>query len=154
MVIAADIREQLSCYKPGALGNYATAMAIVSKLHTDDIISKAMDVKKEINKRISDNHSKMLILACYLEMIPELIDAVTIATIGNYTSYAGEFVGSKMFGYKNRTGYCVSNLGKVDNPNILEGMFIPPSSPANKLIDGVLTVNGKMKICRARSLKM
>lgn len=153
VVIAADIRNQLTCYTDGALGNYATAMGIVSKKKTNDLMQKAVEVKRRVKKRMSSNHNLMQVLACYFEMIPELIDAVAISTLGEYESKAGRFVGTSMFGYKERKGYCITNLGKVDSSSMLEAMFIPPASPANRVTEGILTVNGTMKICRASAHK-
>ncbi len=149
VVIAADIRKQLACYCEGALGNYATAMGIVSNVKSTDSMVRARDVAKKIRAHRADPKKLMLILACYLHMIPELLDAVPIATLGTYESKAGKFVGSVMFGYEKRDGYSITNLGNVENPNLLEAMFIPPVSPASKKIMGVLSVNGRMKKCSA-----
>ena len=91
----------------------------------------------------------MLVLACYLRMTPELIDAVAIATLGNYKSKAGLFVGSKMFGYLNRCGYSITNLGKYESESITDAVFIPPASPANRKTVGVVTVNGILHTCTA-----
>ncbi len=110
-----------------------------------------------------------LVLACYLEMEPCLIDAAPASAIGYFNSSAGSFVGSKMFGYhnliceKNSNGeiegncdkynnsdkgsYSVSNLGRFESGYMKEAVFIPPFSPANKEIWGVVTVNGVMNIC-------
>lgn len=52
-----------------------------------------------------------------------------------------------MFGYGSQDGYSITNLGKIQSDIISEAVFIPPASPANKKIWGVLTVNGCMKIC-------
>ena len=49
-------------------------------------------------------------------MLPELIDAVAISTLGDFESKAGTFV----------------NLGKIQSNMIAEAVFIPPASPANK----------------------
>ncbi len=154
VVIAADIRSELACYQKGALGNYATAMGIVSKAKTDDVMAKAKDVAAQIKAYRAKPQKLMLILACYLRMIPELIDAVPIATLGNYESKAGKFVGSAMFGYEKRDGYSVTNLGNIQNSNMLEAMFIPPVSPSNRKITGVVSVNGRMKKCSAVCGKM
>lgn len=91
----------------------------------------------------------MMILACYLYMEPELIDAAAISAIGRFNSSAGKFIGSAILGYKKRNGYSVTNLGNVDNPNIVEAMFIPPASPANVKTMGVLSVNHRLKKCTA-----
>lgn len=149
VIIAADIRKQLKCYHQGALGNYATAMGIVCKKHSDDIMCQAKSVSRIIKKHLSNTQKSMLVLACYFRMIPELIDAVAISTLGDFQSHAGRFVGSKMFGYEKRDGYSITNLGNIRNDNVIEGMFIPPASPANKKTMGVLSVNGYMKKCTA-----
>ena len=86
-------------------------------------------------------------LACYLRMRPELIDAVAISTLGDFDSAAGTFVGTNMFGYAQRKGKCVTNLGRVQSDVISDAVFIPPASPANEKTWGVLTVNGRMNIC-------
>lgn len=91
----------------------------------------------------------MMILACYLYMEPELIDAAAISAMGRFNSSAGEFIGSAILGYKKRNGYSVTNLGNVDNPNIVEAIFIPPASPANVKTMGVLSVNHCLKKCTA-----
>ena len=84
-------------------------------------------------------------------MDPELLDAVAISTLGGFTSNAGKFVGSKMFGYEAHEGYCITNLGRVKSDIISEAAFIPPASPANKKAWGVLTVNDRMRICVVES---
>lgn len=149
VVIAADIRKQLNCYHQGALGNYATAMGIICKTHSNDIMCQAKAVSKQIKKHLSNPQKSMLVLVCYFRMIPELIDAVAISTLGDFQSKAGKFVGTKMFGYETRNGYSITNLGNIRNSDIIEAMFIPPASPANKKTIGVLSVNGYMKKCTA-----
>ncbi|MGO1042627.1 hypothetical protein ACTPEO_07820 [Clostridioides difficile] len=67
--------------------------------------------------------------------------------LGNFQSKSGKFLGTVIFGYEKRNGYSVTNLGNVNNLNIVEAMFIPPASPANKKTMGVLSVNGLMKKC-------
>ena len=89
----------------------------------------------------------MLVLACYIHMLPELTDAVAISTLGDFESKAGKFVGRNMFGYGSQNGYSITNLGKIQSNIIAEAVFIPPASPANKKTWGVLTVNNHMKIC-------
>lgn len=80
-------------------------------------------------------------------MKPELIDAVAISTLGDFNSKAGLFVGSKMFGYKERNGYSITNLGKFDSDTMSEAIFIPPASPANTVTMGVVTLNNIMNSC-------
>lgn len=147
IVIAADIRKYLNCYQEGALGNYATAVRIVSNSKSDNVIERAKDVSKQIKRHLNDNHKMMMVLSCYLRMSPKLIDAIAISTIGNFQSKSGKFLGTVIFGYEKRNGYSVTNLGNVNNLNIVEAMFIPPASPANKKTMGVLSVNGLMKKC-------
>ena len=96
---------------------------------------------------MSAPQKEMLVLACYIHMQPELIDAVAISTLGEFGSKAGAFVGRNMFGYGSQNGYSITNLGKIKSNIIEEAIFIPPASPANKTTWGVLTVNSRMKVC-------
>lgn len=50
IIIAADIRNMLSKYRKGALGNYSTAMGIHCKSKTTDIVEKAKEVHKLVQK--------------------------------------------------------------------------------------------------------
>lgn len=147
VVIAADIRKYLSFYQENALGNYATAFGVVCKGKSEHFMEKAREVSSQIKKILKNPKKLMLVLACYFRMNPELIDAVAISTLGSFQSKAGNFAGSMMFGYKNRNGYSITNLGSVTNKNVKEAVLIPPASPANKKTMGVLTVNGCMKKC-------
>lgn len=147
VVIAADIRNQIRCYRPGAMGNYSTAFSVVINKKEGDIVSLAKKVSEKVLDIMSHPRKEMLVLACYLRMQPELIDAVAISTLGEFKSKAGEFVGKNMFGYGSQNGYSITNLGKMQSDVIAEAAFIPPASPANKKTLGVLTVNGYMKIC-------
>ena len=149
VVAAVDIRRHLSRYKVGALGNYASATAIEVSNKSEDIWNIARSVSERLKKNISNPGKLMMILACYLYMEPELIDAAAISAIGRFNSSAGKFIGSAILGYKKRNGYSVTNLGNVDNPNIVEAMFIPPASPANVKTMGVLSVNHRLKKCTA-----
>ena len=147
VVIASDIRNKIRNYKEGALGNYATAFGVVVKKKNSEIMELAKTVDHEVRSIISEPDREMLVLSCYFNMDPELLDAVAISTLGRFESKAGRFVGSKMFGYEKRDGYCITNLGRVESNPILEGVFIPPASPANRMAWGVLTINKKMRIC-------
>lgn len=149
VVIAVDIRKYLSRYKRGALGNYASATAIEVHGKSMDILEIAKSVSKMVKNHIDNTKKLMMILSCYLYMKPELIDAAAISTMGDFESAAGKFVGSLILGYKSRNGYGVTNLGNVNNPNIVEAMFIPPASPANVKTMGVLSVNHHLKKCTA-----
>jgi len=147
IVIAQDIRSKLKCWNPGALGNYSTAMSIVCKPRSNDIMREAKRVRLAVKKRTGNPRSAMTVLSGYALMNPGLIDAVAISTLGKWPSKAGAFVGSKMFGYRQRNGYCITNLGAFEEAAIDNAMFIPPASPAMKKTLGILTLNGKMVVC-------
>ena len=150
VVIASDIRNKIKNYKKGALGNYATAFGVVVK-KSSDIMELAKAVDHEVRSIISKPYREMLVLSCYFNMEPELLDAIAISTLGNFGSKAAGFVGSKMFGYEKRDGHCITNLGRVESTVINEAVFIPPASPANSKAWGVLTINKKMRICSIHS---
>ena len=147
VVIASDIRDKIKSYKKGALGNYATAFGVVVRKRSSEIMELAKAVGHEVRSIISKPDREMLVLSCYFNMDPELLDAVAISTLGSFESGAGRFVGSKMFGYEKRDGHCITNLGRIESSVIREGVFIPPASPANRKAWGVLTINRKMRIC-------
>lgn len=151
IIIAADIRNVLACYKASALGNYSTAMGITCKTKTTDIVQKAKEVHKLVQKSMKKNKALMLVLACYLEINPTLLDAASISALGGFESKAGSFVGGGMFGFSNPSSYSITNLGKVENHNIKSIMFIPPASPAAKLTLGVVTLNGIMRACSSEN---
>ena len=152
VVIASDIRNKIKNYKEGALGNYATAFGVVVKKKSSEIFELAKAVDREVRSIISKPDKEMLVLSCYFNMDPELLDAIAISTIGNFESKAGRFVGSKMFGYEKRDGHCITNLGRVESSVISEAIFIPPASPANRKAWGVLTINKKMRLCSIHSM--
>ena len=149
VVIAVDIRNQVSCYRQGAMGNYATAFGVTVKKKESNLYDLARQVKAEVEKIRKQPSREMLVLSCYLQMTPELIDAVAISTLGTYQSKAARFVGDHMFGYGSQEGYSITNLGRIESDVIAEASFIPPASPANRKTQGILTVNGKMAICSA-----
>ena len=111
------------------------------------MISLAKEITSIVEDIVKHPQKEMLVLACYLHMQPELIDAVAISTLGGFESKAGAFVGKNMFGYGAQKGYSITNLGKIQSDVIANAVFIPPASPANKKTWGVLTVNDCMKIC-------
>ena len=147
IIIAADIRHTFAKYHPGALGNYSTALSIHCKSKTTNVVELAKEVHTLVKDRMRKNSDLMLVLACYFKMIPTLLDAAAISGLGGFESKAGKFVGSGMFGFGQPNTYSITNLGKVENPNIKSLMFIPPASPAAKLTLGVVTLNGEMKAC-------
>ncbi|HPR97239.1 MAG TPA: hypothetical protein PK466_12990 [Thermotogota bacterium] len=147
VVIAADVRKYLPNYKEGSMGNYSTAFSVVCHSKSQNLIETAKKVSRIVHQQIASPQKLMLVLACYLRMTPELIDAVAISTLGEYNSKSGRFVGRNMFGYTDRCGYCITNLGSHESDTIANAVFIPPASPANKKTTGVLTVNGMMNTC-------
>ena len=147
VIIAADIRNQTKCYRQGAMGNYSTAFSISVKKNGENVIALAKRIASQVINICRHPQKEMLVLACYIHMLPELTDAVAISTLGDFESKAGAFVGRNMFGYGSQNGYSITNLGKIQSNVIEEAVFIPPASPANKKIWGVLTVNDHMKIC-------
>lgn len=151
IIIASDIRTKFKNYNMGSLGNYASAFSVVVKKKHSDVIELSKTVRDEVKKILQSPQKEMLVLACYFTMDPELLDAVAISTLGGFSSNAGKFVGSKMFGFEAREGYCITNLGKIKSSIISEAAFIPPASPANRKAWGVLTVNNKMRICSVES---
>ncbi len=151
IIIAADIRNMFSRYRKGSLGNYSTAMGIVSKSKTRDVVEKAKEVHKLVEKHRNKNSALMLVLSCYFEMSPTLLDAAAISALGGFESKAGKFVGSSMFGFGQPKSYSITNLGKIENLNMKSIMFIPPASPATKLTLGVVTLNGKIEACSSRN---
>lgn len=147
VIIAADVRDRINCHNKGAMGNYSTAFSVVIKRKEKDMISLAKQISAKVLHMTRQPQKEFLVLACYLRMRPELIDAVAISTLGTFESKTGAFVGRNMFGYGSQNGYSITNLGKIQSDIIEEATFIPPASPANKKIWGVLTVNDHMKIC-------
>lgn len=152
IIIAADIRNKLSIYNKGALGNYATAMGIECKSKTTDEIAKAKEVHKLVLNTMKDNKKLMLVLACYFLMEPTLLDAAAISGLGGFESKAASFVGGGMFGFASQASYSITNLGKIENKNMKSVMFLPPASPAAKLTLGVVTLNDHMYGCTSRSI--
>ena len=152
VIIASDIRNKIRNYKNGALGNYATAFGVVVKKRSPEIMELARSVDHEVRSIMSKPDREMLVLSCYFNMDPELLDAVAISTLGSFDSKAGRFVGSRMFGFEKRDGHCITNLGRAESSVIREGVFIPPASPANRKAWGVLTINDKMRIGSIHSM--
>lgn len=152
IIIASDIRNVIPNYHKGALGNYATAMGIVCKSKPADVTELAKKVHKIVKKHITNNQSRMLVLACYFEIDPTLLDAAAISALGGFESKAGRFVGEGMFHMGKPAAYSITNLGKLDNENMRSVMFIPPASPASKLTLGVVTLNGTMRLCSSKNI--
>lgn len=147
IIIACDLREKLSCYLPGALGNYSTAFSVHLKAKSSDAMVTARKVHKQVRKIMNKPSSLYLILQCFARLNPFLLDAAAISTLGDFDSKVGRFIGTVFFGWDNPSGYSITNLGKIESESIDNAMFIPPVSPAIKKIKGVLTINGRMNIC-------
>lgn len=152
IIIAADIRDQLKNYNPGSLGNYSTAMGIVYKAKSTNVMETAKEVRKCVQKHMNNTRALMLVLACYFEMEPALLDAAAISALGGFNSRAAQFVGGGMFGMSSPKSHSITNLGKVEDEKIDSLVFIPPASPAAKFTLGVVTLNGVLRACSSKNL--
>lgn len=157
IVMACDLRKQLACYNQGALGNYATAFSVKLKqekyadamksVDPTELFSLAKKIHNQIQKKLASPKDLYLILQCYASLEPGLLDAAMISSRGAFDSKAAKFIGTSFFNYDKAKGYSITNLGKIESKNIESAYFIPPASPAIKKTQGVLTVNGVMRIC-------
>ncbi len=160
IVMACDLRKQLACYNQEALGNYATAFSVKlkQKKSTDamkisdpeELFSFAKKIHNQIQKKLASPKDLYLILQCYASLEPGLLDAAMISSRGAFDSKAAKFIGTTFFNYDKAKGYSITNLGKIESKNIESAFFIPPASPAIKKTQGVLTVNGVMRICTSQ----
>lgn len=154
IVMACDLRNQLVCYNQGALGNYATAFSVKLKQGKSadpaELFSLAQKVHNQIQKKLTTPKDLYLVLQCYASLEPGLLDAAMISSRGAFDSKAAKFIGTSFFNYDKAKGYSITNLGKVVSKNIESAFFIPPASPAIKKTQGVLTVNGVMRICTSQ----
>ena len=166
IVMACDLRKQLACYNQGALGNYATAFSVklkqgksadgiasdtsITSANSTGIFSLAQKVHNQIQKKLSSPKDLYLVLQCYASLEPGLLDASMISSRGAFDSKAAKFIGTTFFNYDKAKGYSITNLGKIESKNIESAFFIPPASPAIKKTQGVLTVNGVMRICTSQ----
>ena len=160
IVMACDLRNQLACYNPGALGNYATAFSVKLKQSKSanamksadptELFSLAQKVHNQIQKKLSSPKDLYLVLQCYASLEPGLLDAAMISSRRAFDSKAAKFIGTSFFNYDKAKGYSITNLGKIESKNIESAFFIPPDSPAIKKTQGVLTVNGVMRICTSQ----
>ena len=160
IVMACDLRNQLACYNQGALGNYATAFSVKLKQSKSanamksadptELFSLAQKVHNQIQKKLASPKDLYLVLQCYASLEPGLLDAAMISSRGAFDSKAAKFIGTTFFNYDKAKGYSITNLGKIESKNIESAYFIPPASPAIKKTQGVLTVNGVMRICTSQ----
>ena len=147
IIIASDLRERFDFCTKGSLGNFSTAFSVVVKKKSKDPYVLAKEVHKAVQKVISKPADLFLVLQCYANIDPALLDATFMASRNEYKSKAAAFIGKTLFGFESASGYSISNLGRIESSNISSAFFIPPASPAIKKTQGVLTVNGKMMIC-------
>lgn len=172
IVMACDLRKHLACYNQGTLGNYATAFSVklkqgksavpgkftggiasdnsITSANFTGIFSLAQKVHTQIQKKLSSPKDLYLVLQCYASLEPGLLDAAMISSRGAFDSKAAKFIGTSFFNYDKAKGYSITNLGKIESKNIESAFFIPPASPAIKKTQGVLTVNGVMRICTSQ----
>ena len=154
IIIACDLRNRLSCYAQGALGNYSTAFSVKVRKRGRDVFTLARQVHRLVQKKLSNPRELFLVLQCYAALEPGLLDAAFASCRGNFESRAGKFIGSLFFGFAAAKGYSITNLGKIESQSIESAYFIPPASPAIRKTQGVLTVNGTMAVCTVeRSMK-
>ena len=144
IIIAKDLRDSLPFYNNGALGNYSTAFSIVIKKPGKDVWELAAEVHKKVQKVISSPRELYLVLQCYANLAPEVLDAAFMAAKGAFDSKSATFIGKMFFGFDEPKGYSITNLGKIDSNSIGRAFFIPPASPAVRKTVGILTVNGEM----------
>lgn len=154
IIAAFDIRTMIKNFVKGSLGNYATAVSIPCRQKDGDLIRLAKSIHRKKEAVMKNKSTLMTILACYMFMDPGLLDASAISGLGAYKSDSARFIGGQLFGYAARNGYSITNLGKIENDSITDGIFIPPASPSIKKIWGVLTVNNKMNICTCENESM
>ena len=166
VIIASDLRSRLSCYREGALGNYSTAFSVeVNKKVTAErgmtrtqmrdqntfavrsLFSLARTVHDRIAVTMARPEDLYLILQCYANLDPGLLDAAFISCKGGFPSKAGKFIGSLFFGFEAGNGYSITNLGAIESESIADAYFIPPASPAICKTQGILTVNSVMTVC-------
>lgn len=147
IIIACDLRKYLHCYVQGALGNYSTAFSVRVKAKGSDTMTIAKNIHERVRKIMQTPASLYLVLQCYARLHPSLIDAAAMSALGAFDSKAGRFIGTAFFGFGSPTSYSITNLGKIESGSIDNAIFIPPTSPAVKKIQGVLTAKGRMNIC-------
>ena len=149
VIIASDLRSRLSCYRKGALGNYSTAFSVEVKkvFATRNLFSLARAVHDQVVRIMARPEDLYLVLQCYAELDPGLLDAAFISCRGGFPSKAGKFIGSLFFGFEAGNGYSITNLGAIESESIADAYFIPPASPAICKTQGILTVNSVMTVC-------
>ena len=147
VIMACDLRGMLGCYTEGALGNYSTAFSVEVKETETDPCELAKAVHRQVQRKMKKPQDLYLVLQCYANLDPAVLDAAFMACRGDYQNKPARFVGSVFFGFEAARGYSITNLGKIDNEYMTAACFIPPASPAIRKTQGILTVNGQMTVC-------
>ena len=147
VVMACDLRGRLPRWRQGALGNCSTAFSVEIRGRKRALFDLAADVHAQAQKKMAHSAELYLVLQCYANLDPAVLDAAFIACRGGFDSRAGRFVGGMFFGYGAADGFSVTNLGPIESDSIAAAYFIPPASPAIRKTRGVLTVNGVMTVC-------
>ena len=149
IIIACDLRDRLSFYHPGALGNYSTAFSVDVQAKTNELFALAKAVHGQVQNIMVRPEALFLVLQCYANLEPGLLDAALISCRGSFPSKAGKFIGTMFFGFGTAAGHSVTNLGKIESKSIASAFFIPPASPAMRETWGALTVNDVLTVCSA-----
>ena len=152
VVMAADLRAEVPCYRPGSLGNFATAFTVRVNGAGSDALAAAKKAHSAVKKARKNPAARYTVLQCYAMLNPALLDAAAMAGLGAYPSRAAAFVGGQLFGFARRAGHSVTNLGTLDCAGLGRTYFIPPASPAMQKTWGIVTVNGEMtRVCCERA---
>ena len=147
VIMACDLRDRLGVYREGALGNYSTAFSIEMKAKGKELFPLAKEIHDSVRRKIERPAELLLVLQCYADLNPGVLDAAMISCKGGFPSKTGKFIGSMFFGFGKGDGHSVTNLGRIESQSMPEAFFIPPASPAIRKTWGVLTVNGTMTVC-------
>ena len=147
VIMACDLRGRLGCCAEGALGNYSTAFSVKVRKTGTDPYALVKAVHRQVQRKMNRPQDLYLVLQCYANLDPAVLDAAFMACRGGCPSKPGRFVGSVFFGFDAPKRYSITNLGKIQNEWLTAAYFIPPASPAVRKTQGVLTVNGQMTVC-------
>ena len=150
VTIGVNIRKHLNSCPADSLGNFSGAYSITVDDITGGIYTVAAKVKNYVSGLKQQHNLDLLCLHLSIALDPALIDAAASAALGFFDSPAAAFAGDTIFGLKEQNTYTVTNLGKVQSDCITAGYLLPPCSPSNKIIAGVLTVNDNMNIVICR----
>lgn len=147
VIVACDLRNTLPHYKAGSLGNFSSAFSINYKANKSGLFGNAKNIHNLVLKKRNNMKDLYLILQFYANLNPQIIDAAFASSKELFNSKTAKFAGDSILGYKNCSGFSITNLGKIESQNIVSACFIPPASSAIKKIQGVLTVNNCLTVC-------